>query len=75
MGLRPENIALSAEPSAAGGLAATVDFVEPLGNETLVHVILAGPEFRCIVRVPGFADVRPGARVRLAPNLARAVLF
>ena len=75
VGLRPENIALSAEPSAAGGLAATVDFVEPLGNETLVHVILAGPEFRCIVRVPGFADVRPGARVRLAPNLARAVLF
>ena len=74
VGLRPENIALAA-PTARGGLAARVDFVEPLGNETLVHVVLNAARFHAIVRAPGFADLRPGASVSLLPDLSKAVAF
>ena len=74
VGLRPENIALAA-PAARGGLAARVDFVEPLGNETLVHVVLNAARFHAIVRAPGFADLRPGASVSLLPDLSKAVAF
>ena len=80
VGLRPENIGImeSCERGMENGkvtLAATVDFVEPLGNETLVHVVLASAGFRAIVRVPGFAGFKPGTAVTLVPDLARSVVF
>jgi ABC-type sugar transport system ATPase subunit len=72
VGLRPEHLRL--EPPGAG-LSATVDFVEPLGPETLVHVILADGGFPAIVRRPGFASFRPGQAVSLVPDRAKEVVF
>lgn len=73
VGLRPENIGITED--GTGKLAATVDFVEPLGNETLVHVVLTGTGFHAIVRVPGFAPFKPGAAVTLHPHLTKSVAF
>ena len=69
-GVRPERVALS--PDEDGAAAApphgrgVVDFVEPLGSETLVHVVCADGAFHVVARLPGFAPFRAGDRVRLA---------
>ncbi len=77
VGVRPEQIRLEAGAARTGGgcLAATVDFLEPLGSETLVHVVVDGTDFHAVVRVPGFSPLTPGARVTLRPDLSRAVVF
>ena len=85
VGVRPEHIRLEADARRAGErpedgrragrLAATVDFLEPLGPETLVHVVVDGTDFSAVVRVPGFAPLAPGAHVGLCPDLSRAVEF
>ena len=76
VGLRPEHLALrklgEGESAALGG---SVDFVEPLGSETLVHVVAGETRFPAIVRVPGFAAFRHGDRVELRPEMSRAVYF
>ena len=72
VGLRPEHIALA---EAGEGPAAVVDFVEPLGPETLVHLLLADGGHRVIARVPGFAPNRPGDRVVLKLSFSHAVEF
>ena len=85
VGVRPEQIRLEVDAGRegerpedgrrAGRLAATVDFLEPLGSETLVHVVVDGTDFHAVVRVPGFSPLAPGARVTLCPDLSRAVEF
>ena len=57
------------------GLRATVDFLEPLGSETLVHVVMDGADFRAVARVPGFSPLKPGERVAMVPDRSRAVEF
>jgi len=75
VGLRPEHIAISdASGGEGGGIVATVDFVEPLGSETLVHVLF-GEGVPAIVRVPGFAACRAGEKLRLLPDMSKAVMF
>jgi len=69
-GLRPEHIALG---KSGGGDETTVDFVEPLGSETLVHLRFRGAAV--IVRLPGFAALRPGEKVTLRPDMSKAVTF
>ena len=71
VGLRPEHIGLVAQD----GSSDRVDFVEPLGSETLVHVRFGPGLFPAVVRLPGFAAFRPGDAVRLVPDMSRAVLF
>jgi ABC-type sugar transport system ATPase subunit len=71
-GLRPEHLQIAA---AGDGLAEVVDFVEPLGSETLVHLQLTRGDCSVIVRVPGFASWRTGAQVVLVPSRAHAVEF
>ena len=72
-GIRPEALEIREEPPAAGAaIGATVDVVETLGADTLVHV-LAGPHrlvARSAARIPGGA--RP---VSLAPDAARWHFF
>ena len=78
VGVRPEHVRLMPPcdaPDEKGALAATVDFVEPLGSETLVHVVLEDSRHPAIVRVPGFSSVRAGDRAVIVPDLTRAVLF
>lgn len=76
IGLRPEHLSLRpvAEASPAG-LPAVVDFVEPLGSETLVHVVTDVMAFRAVVRVQGFARWRAGERGVLVCDMSRAVEF
>ena len=75
VGLRPEHIAISdASGGGGGGIVATVDFIEPLGSETLVHVLF-GEGVPAIVRVPGFAACCAGEKLRLLPDMSKAVMF
>ena len=74
VGLRPEHLRLVPSADRAGART-TVDFVEPLGSETLVHVLYGPTRFPVIVRVPGFAAFRPGDEVALTPDLTKAVRF
>ena len=75
VGLRPEHIRLGADPGADAPSAATVDFTEPLGSETLVHLKFGPTAFSVTVRVAGFAACRAGERVALLPDMAHAVEF
>ena len=77
VGLRPEHLRLVKGEASdeQKGVSATVDFVEPLGSETLVHVICDAQKFPAIVREPGFASLAAGERVTLVPDLSKAVEF
>ena len=75
VGLRPEHISLVSADcgNAENALDGTVDFTEPLGPETLVHVLSAGTA--AIVRIPGFASYKHGSNVRLTADRSKAVEF
>jgi len=75
-GLRPEHFTVKAPSEApAHALAVTVDIVEPLGSETIVHALLDGRGTPVVVRAPGDAAIRPGDRLALVPDMTRAVFF
>ena len=61
IGVRPENIALS-----AGGIPLTVELVEPLGSETLVHGRMADGT-ALMAKLPGAAPVAEHVAVALDP--------
>jgi multiple sugar transport system ATP-binding protein len=75
VGLRPEHISLVGADcgNAENALDGTVDFTEPLGPETLVHVLSAGTA--AIVRIPGFASYKHGSKVCLTADRSKAVEF
>ena len=80
VGLRPEHMAISMSPPADGAAAleASVDFVEPLGSETIVHCVLSMRSVRVAVRLSGAARAKvPGAgdRVWLLPDSSHAIAF
>jgi ABC-type sugar transport system ATPase subunit len=82
VGVRPENIRILAAKDGAppaGGLAATVDLVEPLGSETLLHCLTDDRKVKVTVRAVGgdeaVLSIRPGDHVLLVPDMERAVLF
>jgi ABC-type sugar transport system ATPase subunit len=78
LGVRPEAITLAAEPNATE-LPATVDHVELLGHETLVHATLSGSAdpsaLRVTARVNGTHRLDPGARTALVVDASRIYLF
>ena len=83
VGVRPEHVkvesvdlkALRDGTVAVKGLPATVDLVEPLGAETIVHAVLDQRKTPMIARVPGDASVRHGERVLMVPDMETAVYF
>jgi len=84
VGVRPENMrievaaAAEADGRPAKGLAATVDLVEPLGSETLVHCLTAERHVKVTVRMLNQAsDQIPAAgdSVTLVPDMSKAVFF
>ena len=83
VGVRPENISIlkgaGGESRSAQGIAATVDLVEPLGSETLVHCLTNDRNVKVTVRVvgDGAADlsVKSGDSVQLLPDMSKAVTF
>ena len=66
VGVRPEGVLLG-----AGDVEATVELVEPAGNETFVHLSVEG--LRLIARVA--ADVRPEVGTRLSVALGPGLHF
>jgi multiple sugar transport system ATP-binding protein len=72
LGIRPRGLDLVAEP-AAGTLAARVDLIEPMGAETLVHLVEGGHEIRVVVdhRV----SVEVGSRLHVRPRPAQTHVF
>jgi ABC-type sugar transport system ATPase subunit len=78
VGVRPEHVRVERLPENdpnPAGLIATVDLVEPLGAETIVHTRLDAIKTPVIARLPGNASLRHGERVRLVPDLSHAVYF
>ena len=74
-GLRPEHIRVAARTGAPGELNATVDIVETLGAETIVHAVLDGRALTVLARVPGASPFNHGDKVALLADLTRAVYF
>jgi multiple sugar transport system ATP-binding protein len=83
LGFRPERASVARAdeepgPDGAGGalaLAGRVHFLEPLGDETIVHVALDGAAGAARVRVPGFSDLARGDAVRVRVPAAAAAWF
>ena len=75
LGVRPEHLLVSDREACEGTMGAVVDFLEPLGPETLVHVVVDSLKFHAVVRVPGFAPFRPGQRVSLSCEMSHTVRF
>jgi multiple sugar transport system ATP-binding protein len=69
MGVRPEHL----EVVDAGGLAATVQVVEPLGNETLLYFEIGGSTVT--VRAPGNIQPAVESELRLSPRAEHLHLF
>ncbi len=66
LGVRPEDLRIASGASAAGApsITATVDVVEPLGNEAFLH--LRAGERALVARVDADSSVRVGDRVTLS---------
>jgi multiple sugar transport system ATP-binding protein len=71
LGIRPESVSLCAVDKGVGN--ADVIVVEPLGNETLIHLNAGGQPL--VARLPSFADVRVGARVGVKVDRRRLYVF
>ncbi len=67
-GIRPEHFALG-----ASGVPVEVVVVEPTGADTQLYCRFNGQEVTATIR--DRADCRPGDRIHLAPDLARAHVF
>ena len=74
-GLRPEHVRVVARTGAPGELPATVDIVEPLGAETIVHAVLDGRRLPVLARVPGSTPFTHGDKVTLVADMSKAVYF
>ena len=72
MGIRPQSLALS-DPDEAR-LPCTVDLVERLGDETVISAKLASGRL-VLANVSGDAAIRPGHRIGLTFDAAKAHLF
>ena len=71
LGVRPEHFTVA--PDDPDALAVTVDLVEPLGSDTLVHFRLA--ETDAIARVSPDLRPKPGDTLPLIPVRGKTLLF
>jgi len=71
LGVRPEHVGLCAVDQGVGN--ADVLVVEPRGNETIVHLNVAGQAL--VARLPGLMDVQLGTRVGVKLDRRRLHLF
>ncbi|MGQ0662448.1 MAG: sn-glycerol-3-phosphate import ATP-binding protein UgpC [Pseudomonadota bacterium] len=74
MGLRPEHVEVAGQ-AGAGGLALTVEIVEALGADTLVHGRLGTNGAVMTVRLPGSTRVNAGEVLALVPHAGQIHLF
>jgi multiple sugar transport system ATP-binding protein len=74
LGIRPEAIELAISGQAADTvIEADIEVIEPTGADTLAYLRLDGAEV--VARLKPQANLRPGARLRLALDMGRASLF
>ncbi len=71
LGIRPEHVGLCGADQGVGN--ADVLVVEPLGNETLVHLNAGGQGL--VARLPGLVEVQVGTRVGVRLDRRRVHLF
>jgi multiple sugar transport system ATP-binding protein len=67
LGIRPRNIDLVAA-GAEDGLAATVDLIEPMGAETLLHLVEGGQDLRVVADARLERRVGDKLRLRFRPG-------
>ena len=67
LGIRPRNMDLVAG-DGGGGLAATVDLIEPMGHETLLHLVEGGQDLRVVVDARLEPRVGDKLRLRFRPG-------
>jgi len=72
-GLRPEHLALATAADVTGRFEATVDLVETLGSEKLLHLSAGGETL--VARVGPDTAVRNGASITCTADLSRLQLF
>nr|4TQU_S Chain S, AlgS [Sphingomonas sp.]4TQU_T Chain T, AlgS [Sphingomonas sp.]4TQV_C Chain C, AlgS [Sphingomonas sp.]4TQV_D Chain D, AlgS [Sphingomonas sp.]4TQV_G Chain G, AlgS [Sphingomonas sp.]4TQV_H Chain H, AlgS [Sphingomonas sp.]4TQV_K Chain K, AlgS [Sphingomonas sp.]4TQV_L Chain L, AlgS [Sphingomonas sp.]4TQV_O Chain O, AlgS [Sphingomonas sp.]4TQV_P Chain P, AlgS [Sphingomonas sp.]4XIG_S Chain S, AlgS [Sphingomonas sp. A1]4XIG_T Chain T, AlgS [Sphingomonas sp. A1]4XTC_S Chain S, AlgS len=73
-GIRPEDVTLDGvEGSERAQIKATVDIVEPLGSESILHATVG--DHSLVVKVGGLNEVHPGDPVTLHVDLTRVHLF
>ena len=75
VGIRPEHVRIEKLEGETKNLTGTVDLVEPLGAETIVHMVLDQLKVPMIARLNGDASFKHGDRVRIVPDLTHAVYF
>jgi len=73
LGIRPEHIQLESDESVGGRIDATVDVVEYLGNEELIHLDVADADV--IALISADHRVRPGDALTLRVKMDRIHLF
>ncbi|MBV9656031.1 MAG: sn-glycerol-3-phosphate ABC transporter ATP-binding protein UgpC [Acetobacteraceae bacterium] len=75
LGLRPEHITDQFDPTREGieKMTVTVDVVEPMGMETLVHFLIGGTPV--IARCDPVGEATPGQPLRLGVNMGRMHLM
>ncbi len=74
-GLRPEHVQVVPRTGAPGELPATIDIIEPLGAETIVHAVLDGRKLPVLARVPGKCPFTHGEKVAIVADMSKAVYF
>jgi ABC-type sugar transport system ATPase subunit len=67
IGIRPRAFELASEPEARS-LTATVDIVEPMGAETLLHLVADGRDLRAVVDRRVRLTIGAQVHVRLRPS-------
>ncbi|MBS1210982.1 MAG: hypothetical protein H6R19_3380, partial [Proteobacteria bacterium] len=72
-GIRPEDVALTRKFENCSEIFGTVDIVEPLGSEAILHVQVGAHNL--IVRAEGRKTVEVGVRIPLYVDLERVHLF
>jgi multiple sugar transport system ATP-binding protein len=78
-GIRPEALHLASAEAAGSSMLATLEHVEYLGHETLMHVRVGEPSgdgaVKLVARVQGMHEVRPGQPLHLCIDESRVHLF
>ena len=74
-GIRPEHLTIAAEAAPGDALHVTVDLVEALGADTLVHGRIGAANGSLLARLPGNAVVRTGDQLTLAVPAGELHLF
>ena len=72
VGVRPEHLSLDPQPGSTP-IGGTVDFVERLGSDTIIHVSVGGETL--LVKVAGDRPLRPGDRVLVYPMPGKVRVF